>query len=330
MNYYNLKTLSETIQKNLFRNDQGAYYNICPLIEQNFESERDVELRFSKRRVYISEKELFFKLIEYKEMLDDLGCTFDISKINIERSRLTPEMIEKEEHYVDYKGPLIRGDVYKLGQKAYTQIKTNPYYNYFKNLNEISENPEKCISIDFEFSPRFGTTEMGATYYKNGSLFTKWYRVKGTPNRKIPSNHQRKAEMVTLTDLKDVLKVYYDKFDTFIVHDYAAEKKITERLFKGKEGTPFDGTKKIIDTYRASMYIRQRDEKYNNSGYNDSLEGLCKATNVKGKNFHNAANDTRYTMKVAEVFAEKYKPLWKKYLKRDKVKPLNQNKKVSL
>lgn len=330
MNYYNLEILNKKIKSALFNNDEQEYFKLYPLRYFQYQTSREVELRFSRKKTYISEKELFFNLIDFKDKLDDLGCKFDVSKINIEDALLTEEIMKKEEHYVDYKGSIRKGDLDKLQKKAFKEIKMNPFYFYFKNLNELSDNKEKCISIDFEFSPIHGPTEMGATYHENGKLVTKWYRVKGTPDRKKPSNYNEKAEMVDMEDLKELMKLYYKKFDTFIFHDYTAEKKIIERMFKGNKGTPFDGIKKIVDTQRAAQYIRQRDKKFSNSGFNDTLKGLCGSMNVQAEGFHNAANDTRFTFNVARKLSNKYRKLWEKYVDRDLNNPIKRDKKIKL
>lgn len=330
MNYYNLSILTKSIQYTLRKSNQESYFELCPFRYKNFRSDRDTDLKFSKENTYVSEKEVFFQLMDYQEILTDLGCSADLSKTNISRAMLSEEKLKREGHFIDYKGPFDQVSIKMLKKKAIKEIKMNPYYFYFKNLNEISQNKEKCISIDFEFSVTHGPTEMGATYYENGNLTTKWYRVKGTPDRKKPSNHNKEAEMVDIDDLKEVLKSYHKKFDTFIFHDYIAEKKIINKIFGGLKGTPFDGKKKIIDTLRASQYIRQRDEEYNNSGFNDTLKGMCESMGVKATGFHNAANDTRFTMNVANQLANKYRKLWSKYVDRDISDPKVRKQKISI
>lgn len=330
MNYYNLEKISRSIALELKKKDQEVYFSICPLKITNFKSDREAEIRFSQKNVYISEKEVFFQLIDFQDELKNLGCKVDLSGININKSKLTQGMIDREKHFIDYKGNLEINDIKRLRKRAEKEIKMNPYYFYFKNLSEMKSNRDKCISIDFEFSPIHGPTEMGATYYENGKLTTKWYRVKDTPNRHKPSHYNKKAEMVTLEDIKEILKIYHNKFETFIFHDYMAEKRIIERMFNGTKGTPFDGEKKVLDTLRASQYIRQRDQEYNNSGFNDTLEGLCRSTNVKASGFHNAANDTRFTFNAARKLSSKYQPLWEKYLDRDIKNPRHRKKNISL
>jgi hypothetical protein len=330
MNYYNLEKISKSILIELSNKGQEAYGNISPFKIKNFKSDRESEMMFSKNNVYISEKEFFFQFLDFQDELKNLGCKVDLSKVSLKDSKLTQKMIEKEKHFIDYKGALELNDLKTLRKRAEKELKINPYYSYFKNLNEMKSNRYNCVSIDFEFSPIHGPTEMGATYYENGKLTTKWYRVKDTPNRNKPSHYNKEAEIVKLEDLKEVLKIYHRKFETFIFHDYMAEKRIIERMFNGKKGTPFDGEKKVLDTLRAAQYIRQRDEEYNNSGFNDTLEGLCRATNVKASGFHNAANDTRFTFNVARKLSKKYEKLLVKCIDEDIKNPKIRAKKIHL
>lgn len=331
MNYYNIDLLAKKMLKKMRKEGGSDFFELCPFKYGNLGDNKHVDIMFSRSKVYISEKSVLMKLFDFKDKLEARGCDIDFSSLTIDDAKIDTDNLEKDDHLVNFSGKLPNFRAFNfLKNLAKKEINSNPYYLYFKDLSEMENNKEKCISLDCEFSPTHGVTELGATYYENNQLTTKWFRIKGTPNRHKPSNFNRDAEMIDLKQMKRLMERYHKDFDTFIFHDFQAEKTIFRNLFKGVEGTPFDGTKKIVDTMRASLYIKQRDEEHANKGYDDTLKGLCMATNVKASGFHNAANDTRFTFNVAEKLSKKYKHKWEQYLDRDENNPIQRRKKITL
>lgn len=322
MNYYDLDKINKSIRKELYKKKYYNEYIKLPTLAGNLQERDDIILKFSNNKTYISEESLFPKLIEIKKFIKKENIDIDFNNINILDCLLESDCISPTDHFIDYRGSLRKGELKKIKIEVQKEFKFNPYYHSVKNLIELKENKEKCISMDFEFSGKFGITEFGVSFVENGQKVTKLYKIKKTPSKKIESNFTNNVIYIDINKLKELIKKYTKDFDAFIFHDKNSEKILMRTIFGTLKSTPFNGKKKIIDTVEISKYMKERDKEYSESGFDNSLTGVSKYFNLNPENMHNASNDSRYTFDVAELFFSKYEKKIKYYNERkDKMEP---------
>lgn len=273
-------------------------FDELPSMFNNLNMDWDTDVMISRKNTYVSMKDFHLLALQTKEALANLGLEHILEEMELSNILSNQEYISPHTLFVRHNGPL--NDIkYRTLKAQANTIRHEPYVNNFVGLYGVDVNLENTVALDFEFNGIDGATEFGCSYYKNGELVSEHFLIDhyGATAKNV---FAPKSNYIKREQLPDVIMEITGRFDNFVFFSKNAEEKIILDICNGTEGTPFDGTKGIIDLKAICDFIhyKQIDRSAGMELGARNLNGYCNYVGIKAdpKSFHNASNDTSYTL----------------------------------
>lgn len=288
------KSISNIVDNNSF-NIEDSSFNIDNKITKTFKNDRNLE--FLNEILPLLDKIMFIRFGFYDKNIFPL---YDL-KNKLEYHEIL-EQYNQIIINVDYS---IEDKYLKLNDLKNNFINYAKHKNYFlelrKELNDVLKmsKTEWICSIDLEYK-NADIAEIGVTLKntKTKKLIVKNYIIEDyihKKNKYVRFNYGISKVLSLKNSLKEI-KLLTDKTNIIVGNSISSDIKLLKDNGLNLE------KKHIFDLNNFNKYFH----KDMTGGSNLSLDLMCNELNIKAKNFHNAGNDSYYSIRVFYKLAKKY------------------------